>query len=132
MSIAKAALDGIWNQIASQCQGKTLLGPTERSEFMLEEVRSDSVTISLSNSTLKLEKEAFEGTLSYLLSHRHDDASPCEIRSNKVYELAGPLCQAARKGPGSQMNITYVLPILKKMGLVDIDPSIPSTAWFIA
>lgn len=131
MSIAKAALDGIWNNIG-KCEGVLLRTPAKGSEFTLAKVTQNRITVALSEVKLSIDREAFEGALHYLVSHGHNAASPCEIRSNKIYDEAGPLCRSARKAPNGQMNITYVLPILKKMGLVGIEASRPSTAWFIA
>ena len=131
MSIAKAALDGIWNNIDTACDGVTLRSPTEESTFKVAEVKQDRIVITLKDE-LSIDRQAFEGALHYLVSHGHNSASPCEIRSNTMYEAAGPLCRSARKAPNGQRNITYVLPILKQMGLVGIGPERPSTAWFIA
>jgi len=135
MGIAKAALDGIWNNIMAACQGAELLTPAERSWFKVAEVTQERIVITTKfEGSLYIGKEHFEGALHYLLAHGHHDEAPCEIRSNKSYDDAGPLCRAARKPHGGQMNITYVLPILKQMGLVGIDPAASpvSTAWYIA
>lgn len=135
MSIAKTALDGIWERIAETCKDK-LNTPSDGSSFTVADVRPDKIVITLgSEKSLSVDREFFEGALRYLLAHGHHDKAPCEIRSNKNYDEAGPLCRAARREGNGQMNITYVLPILKEMGLVDTRPrnsDSVSLAWYIA
>jgi len=135
MSIAKTAIDGIWNSISAACQA-SLDTPARQSRFTVREVKQDGITILTSGeTTLYIARQAFEGALRYLLSHGHDAQSMCPIGSNVNYDDAGPLCRAARTAPNGQMNITYVLPVLEKMGLVGIEPrsgKIASATWFIA
>lgn len=135
MSIAKTAINGIWNHIASKCQGEVAT-PSDKSSFTVTEVRQDKIVISFeSDNSLSVDREYVEGALRYLLANGHHAGNPCEIRSNKNYDDAGPLCRAARKTGPSQMNITYVLPILKEMGLVGTSPRTSdsvSTAWYTA
>lgn len=135
MGIAKAALDGIWNNIYANCQGVELKTPAEQSAFKVAEVQQDKVVIILgSNNQMNIDRVAFEGALHYLLKHAQHEGAKCEIRSADRYEDAGPLCQAARNANGARAS-TYVLPILKQMGLVGIDPRASgavSTAWYIA
>jgi hypothetical protein len=134
MGIATTALDGIWNRIATVCHGVELKTPAEQSTFTVAEVRPDELVITLkSKELMNIGKAAFEGALSYLLEHGHHEGARCEIRSHQSYDQAGPLCRAARTN--GTRNSTYVLPILKKMGLVDTDPGASggvSTAWYIA
>jgi hypothetical protein len=133
MGIAKAALDGIWNHIGTVCKGE-LETPAGQSTFKVAEVQQDRILITLSSGNpMNIGRDAFEGALRYLLEHGHHDGAQCEIRSAQRYEDAGPLCQAARSDRGTRTS-TYVLPILKEMGLVGIDPSASpvSTAWYIA
>jgi hypothetical protein len=135
MGIANIALDGVWKDIATVCHsGVELETPAEKSTFTVKEVRADELVITLkSKETMRIGKAAFEGALSYLLAHGHHTGARCEIRSSAKYEDAGPLCRATRTN--GTRNSTYVLPILKKMGLVDIDPGTStrvSTAWYIA
>lgn len=136
MGIANTALDGIWNDIATVCHsGVELETPAERSTFTVTEVRPEELVITLkSKELMTIGKVAFEGGLSYLLAHGHHASAPCKILSSRRYEDAGPLCRAARTVNGT-LNSTYVLPILKKMGLVGIDPGTSGNvaiAWYIA
>lgn len=135
MGIAKTALDGVWNNIDTVCRGVELKTPSDQSSFTVAEVQQDKIVITLgSKSDMSIDKVAFEGALRYLLEHGHHEGAKCEIRSADRYEDAGPLCQAAR-GASRTRASTYVLPILKQMGLVGIDPRAPgtvSTAWYIA
>jgi hypothetical protein len=135
MGIAQKALDGIWNHVADACYGVRLETPAKKSTFTVAEVRPDELVIILnSDDTMKIGKAAFEGALRYLLEHGHHDGMRCEIRSHISYDQAGPLCRAARTN--GTCNSTYVLPILKKMGLVGIDAGTSrddvSKAWYLA
>lgn len=81
---------------------------------------------------MTLRYDAFAKTLAYLAQNNHVAGNPCLVSSNKAYRDAGPLCRAARDAnepDGGTMVITYVLPILKKMGLVEIDHAIPNSTW---
>ena len=134
MSIAEAAVEGVWDNIASVCYGKKIYTPTEKSWFSVAEVKQDKLAVTTSNDNMlpPIHRDYFVNALAYLLAHNHTKTSPCEIRSNKVYEEAGPLCRSARAPGSGQMNITYVLPILAEMGLVGIGKDVPSSAWLIA
>lgn len=135
MGIAKAALDGIWNDICTKCDGAVLETPAKRSTFRVHEVQQDKLVIILeSDNLMNVDRAACEGALHYLLKHGHHEGVKCEIRSADSFENAGPLCQAARNANGARAS-TYVLPILKQMGLVGIDPRASgavSTAWYTA
>lgn len=130
-AIANAAVQQQWNTIPN---GTVLSTPSEGSSFTLEAVTDGAFHIrTLGETPMAIRREAIEAALSYLIEHGHSASNPCEIRSNKVYAEAGPLCRAAREanqpGSGGTMIITYALPILKKMGLVQISDQIPTTAW---
>ncbi len=133
-AIVNAAIQQQWNTIPT---GTSLGTPTEKSSFTFNEVTNDEAHITTSGGTpMTIRRAAFEAALLYLVEHGHSANKLCEIRSNNVYELAGPLCRAARDAnqprSGGTMVITYVLPILKAMGLVEIShQSLPSTTWAI-
>lgn len=134
-AIVNAALEQQWNTIVS---GTTLGTPSEKSSFTIDEATSDAVRITTNGETsMTIRRAAFEAALLYLVEHGHHSTNnPCEIRSSQTHELAGPLCRAAREanqpGTGGTRVITYVLPILKIMGLVEIDhESRPGTTWAI-
>ncbi|WP_273028229.1 hypothetical protein [Massilia timonae] len=133
MGIAAAAIEGVWGAIGQIDPATKFWTPAEQAWFRVTEADLNEVTITTSNdSSIKIRKQAFVSTIAYLLSNGHTQASsPCEIRSNKMYDEAGPLCRAARIENGT-MTITYVLPVLKAMGLVDIEPSRPSATWLLA
>jgi hypothetical protein len=51
---------------------------------------------------------------------------------NKNVTKAGPICVAARNANGAQiMIITYLLPLLEKMGLVCLSGERPNTTWLL-
>lgn len=134
-AIVNAALEQQWSTISSDTALDT---PSERSSFIIDEATHDAVRITTNGGTsMSIRRAAFEAVLLYLLEHgHHSTGRPCEIRSNQTYESAGPLCRAARDAnqpnSGGTMVITYVLPILKAMGLVEIDhESRPGTTWAI-
>jgi hypothetical protein len=74
---------------------------------------------------------AFEDVLNYLQTHAHNMHSPCQIRSNNNSRLAGPLCLIARQHTNNVRCINYVLPLLAKLGWVDIDSRVPNTVWLL-
>ncbi len=135
MGISKTALEAIWNHIAHACDGIRLETPAKKSAFTVSEVRADELVIILSSdNTMKIGKAAFEDALRYLLENGHHDGARCQIQSSSDHERAGPLCRAVRTN--GTRNITYVLPILERMGLVGIDAGTSrddvSKAWYIA
>ena len=132
MGIAEAAIEGIWGKIGQIEPTMEFWTPAERKSFNVATVQADGLTIATANNNpVRIPKQAFVSAIAHLVSGGHSAASPCEIRSNKSYDEAGPLCQATRSENGT-MTITYVLPVLKEMGLVDIKPSIPTATWLLA
>lgn len=77
-------------------------------------------------SALVLERAAFHSTLRYLVLNRHTEENPCEIRSNDVYERAGPLCQASRDANSRTRVINYIVPILADVDFVRINGTRPN------
>lgn len=133
MGIAQAAIESVWDKIGQIDPALPFDTPAEQSTFRLSATGPNTLTVATSrNNPVTIRKEAFENALAYLLSHGHvDKASPCEIRASAVRENAGPLSQATH-AQNEPMNITYVLPILKHVGLVDIEPAKPSSTWLVA
>jgi hypothetical protein len=77
-------------------------------------------------------KAALESALKYLHQHAHDAANPCIIKSNNDPEVAGPICLATRvhlSGTYGPRNVTYVLPILQALGVVEINTKRPASVW---
>lgn len=130
MSLVTAALNDRWNLITA---GDTLTTPSGESTFTVTEVSSDEISINAGQgSPIKLRRAVFVAGLQYLVSNAHVGAHACEIRSNKNYADAGPLCQTVREAhsaSGGTMVITYVLPLLQRMRLVDINSKKPNTVW---
>ena len=134
MGIAQLAIDSIWDKIG-QIDSEFKFGtPAKNKPFRLSVTGhgQDSLTILTSeNNPVTIRKQAFENALVYLLSHGHvNRESACSIAANKVRENAGPLSQSTH-AQNEPMNITYVLPILKHMGLVGIEPAKPSSTWLV-
>lgn len=131
MNAAKTAIEQAWSDIGKLPPGHAFRTPTGRRTFSLVSVEHGHLTIATAKSQASIDKADFENALRYLMDQEHTVHSPCPIGSNKVYAKAGPLCQAARSASKGRMNITYVLPILKEVGVVGIGSGMPSTAWFI-
>lgn len=110
----------------------TLQTPSRRSEFGVDSVMLDRVKVAVGDTTLVIPKTAFEAVLDYLHVNHHHPGNPCAIESNNGHKKAGPLCKVSRKLPTGSYgprNITYVLPILERLGVVEISPKLPTTVW---
>lgn len=132
MSLIDAALNDRWNSIPLH---HPLSTPSDRKSLTVEAVLPDEIHILTAGGTpMKISRGAFYASLAYLLDHGHVASKPCVIDSNQQRDLAGPLCRAARDGNtanGGTRVITYVLPILQAMGLVEIDSGRPNKTWLI-
>ena len=130
MSLVTAALNDRWNLINA---GDSLTTPSGESTFTVTEVSADEISINAGHgSPIKLRRAAFVAGLQYLVDHAHVAVRKCEIRSNMIYKDAGLLCKTVRdanSASGGTMVITYVLPILQRMRLVDIDSKKPNRVW---
>jgi hypothetical protein len=102
-------------------EGETLSTPSGTSSFKIVAIGESSITIKTNQGTpIVIRKNAFLQAIKYLVINGHFDSKKhCEIRSNKDYKLAGPLCQFVRE-PNETMTITYILPILKFFGFVEL------------
>lgn len=132
MGIAQVAIDSIWDKLRQIDPAFEFKTPAEKRTFTLSTVGEDSLAIATTrDNAVGIRKQAFENALRYLLSHGHVSAdSACGINANVVRDNAGPLSQATHAS-NEQMNIIYVLPILKHMGLVGISPTVPTSTWLV-
>lgn len=111
--------------------------PSRNTPFVLGQVSHDCVNVLTGKSgktRVMIPRRAFEAALGYLLQHRHHAGNPCVIAAADAPEKAGPLCQASRQLPSGKYgvrNITYVLPILQALGVVQINPQSPSSVWLV-
>ncbi|HEY9833546.1 MAG TPA: hypothetical protein V6D26_23545 [Stenomitos sp.] len=131
MNVANGdALSGRWDALQ---QGQILSTPSQRKSFEISNTTSEKITIKTEGETeIGINRAAFLAALAYLRSHNHSAASKVKIGSNKVYELASPLCRAIRDANGVNIMVsTYVIPILAEMGFVGVDCSRPNRTWFI-
>lgn len=101
--------------------------------FTIVQVRDDAYTVQTQsgNSLLTIGRINIERAYQYLLDHDALPESPIAIASDKVWDHAGPLCRAARGRAGTQMIITYILPVLAQLGIVGIGGTRPNTTWII-
>lgn len=128
--IINAALDNRWGILQS---GMALTTPDNAmgSPFSIGEITGIAVEVITNGGTaININRQAFEAVLEYLAVNGHTATNACQIGSDKSIGLAGPLCVAARNANGSNvMIISYLLPLLARMGLVGIDGSRPNTSW---
>lgn len=130
--LAAQAFSSLWPHISKLGRLPT---PSGSSSFAIESITGDQVKVSVGTSNIVLSKAAFESALKYLELHGHDAANPCVIESNNLPKKAGPLCLTTRTNPSGtygRRNVTYVLPILQALGLVDISPKNPTSVWLTA
>lgn len=128
-NIISAAIDSIWARAAEPRQ---LLTPDDSVAKSFDITASSESTITITTeggSNLVLERAAFHATLRYLILNRHGEGNPCEIRSNDVYERAGPLCQASRDVNSRTRVINYIAPILADVGFITINGNRPNSVW---
>jgi hypothetical protein len=101
--------------------------------FTVVEVHQDSYTVETQSgiSRIRINRASIERAYQHLLDSKAMPERPTAIESNKEWDLAGPLCRAARGPRGSQMIITYILPPLAQLGIVGINGAQPNTTWII-
>lgn len=113
--------------------GERFATPSGSANFMLEALDSERLAVSTtSGSKVYLRLSAFDDVLRYLIDNGHDQNNPCQIRSSNDVKQAGPLCVIARGGGGPR-TVTYMLPILQRLGYIGIDfVARPITAYALA
>jgi len=132
-ALIDAALNDRWGAVAV---GQQFLTPDDASgkTFTVTSVSGTAITVATGGGTpIALNRAAFAAAIGHLLQHRHvGPQSRCNIESNKDIGRAGPLCVAARNANGvNVMVITYVLPLLAHMGLVEVDGDRPNSVWLV-
>lgn len=119
----------VWSRMGELDRLRT---PSQRCEYIVEDFANDRVIVLVAAKRHVLLRSAFEGALNYLHQNGHGIENPCLIKSNNDSTLSGPLCLASRvmlTGAYGPRNITYVVPILKALGLVDTRISTPNSVW---
>ena len=127
--LAAQTVSSVWEMLGEL---GTLQTPSRRSEFGVDSVTLDRVKVAVGDTTLVIPKAAFEAVLDYLHVNDHHAGNPCAIESDNDHKKAGPLCKVSRKlpiGTYGPRNITYVLPILERLGVVEISPKLPTAVW---
>jgi hypothetical protein len=122
-----ATLNEKWQSIA---HAGVLDTPSWSRTFTVAAVDADSIRVETrGGSRITLRRAAFEAALGHLAHHGHvDRARQCGIRSKRGQ--SGTLSQAISAANGSQtVVVTYVLPILQHLDLVEIARSSPNTTW---
>lgn len=127
--LAVQTISRAWSRMGQLDRLRT---PSQRSEYIVEDVANDRVIILIAAKRHILLRSSFEAALNYLHQNNHGIDNPCLIKSNNDPTLSGPLCRASRvtlTGAYGPRNINYVVPILKALGLVDIRTSTPNAVW---
>jgi hypothetical protein len=115
-----------------ELRGQTLRTPSRRKPFTVSRIGHERVTVTTSSGNeVHIPVTGIQAVLDYLAQHGHSRQRPCPIKSSNRVDDAGPLCLAAREGK-SQRKITYVLPLLERLGMIGYDDSAPSMAVFLA
>jgi hypothetical protein len=123
------AISNAWLRIGEMDRLRT---PSQRSEYNVEGFTNDRVIVRVAGERHILLRSAFEAALHYLHVNNHRAENPCVIKSSNNPMLSGPLCLASRvmlTGAYGPRNVTYVLPILQALGLVDIRTTRPNSVW---
>lgn len=131
MSLANGdVLTSRWNALH---QGQILRTPSQRKSFKISSITSEKITIKTEGETeIDINRAAILAAHAYLRGNKHTVSNKVKIGSNKVYELASPLCRTIRDANGVNIMVsTYVIPMLAEMGLVKIDCSRPNRTWLV-
>jgi len=130
--LISAALDNRWHTLEV---GLELTTPdnTSGSPFSIGLINHDMVEILTNGGTsIEINRQAFISALEYLACNQHLENNPCRIGSNKDIQQAGPLCVAVRNANGvNVMIINYLLSLLSRMNLVEINGNRPNTTWLL-
>jgi hypothetical protein len=115
-----AALSNCWSKLNV---GDFFQSPSGKSNFSISKKNENEIQVKIGSegdSYLTIAKSAFLEALKYLIKNSHfNEDNHCEIKSNNKYEKAGPLCQCVRLQTEPR-KITYILPILKFFGFVEL------------
>lgn len=132
LSIIRSAIRENWDSLVV---GLDLSTPdnSSGSPFRISSINDENIEITTNGGTaIIINCGALISTLEYLLSNLHIVSKPCAVGSDKVINNAGPLCLAARNANNeNRMVISYVLPILSHMGLVETDGTRPNRVWVL-
>ena len=93
--------------------------------FTINRIDDQTMVVPRPSSSIRIPRHSLLAALDYLLQHGHTRGNPCEIRSD--YNKPGPLNVVTQAG--SRVTVMYVVPILRHMGLVEIDSTQPATTW---
>lgn len=121
-------IDEVWSHLHKN-QNFVTPDATKGVPFTITSI--DAKAIKISPQNVLVTRGAFSAALHYLRTNRHDHTNPCKIGSNKDPALAGPLCLVARAQNNNVMCINYILPVLAKLNIVDINSNRPNTVWIL-
>ncbi len=121
-------IEGVWLHISVGLQFQTPDDLTP-ANFRISQVESEKIKIEPQG--ISITREAFVAALHHLRSNYHYSNNPVEIRSNNDRTLAGPLCVASRDGNHNTRCINYILPVLRSLGIVQVDGTRPNRTWLI-
>lgn len=121
------------NQLAALALDTPFQTPDQQRSrnFTLHEFNADTLTIQTQRgANVRIPIEAFFRTLIHLHEISASEAAPCRVGSSNRDPLADGLCSVARGTNGRTRVINYVLPILERLGWVQVNGRRrPNTAW---
>ena len=134
---ATTKIDSIWNKLAvgqpyrtpDNAKGAVFTMVNIHRDFIVIETEGDP-SKNRRGSHVGITQASFISALEYLYANQNTQNNRCPIASNNKTSLAGPLCRASRIHNGDTRCITYILPILKKFELVEINGSRPNRTWY--
>ena len=101
------------------------------SSYAINSIEVDSISIRTKGcSIVNISIDAFIQAVFFLISNNHNVSNKIEIASSNSPSHAGPLCVATRGANNNVRCINYILPILKSIGIVDIDGTQPNKCWY--
>ena len=129
MSLTEHTISALWAAL-SEVEA-TYTTPDQQKGSKFKVVGSDESTIRVQTtgaSIITIRRESFIAAVSFLLKNGHVSiAQACGIGA-KV-DAPSSLDEATRAHSGGTMVIPYILPILSKTGIVEIDGGRPNSTW---
>ncbi len=121
-------INEIWEKLN---EGDTFRTPDDLKGVYYTINQKGTDKIQILPQKVTIQRKAFVEALYFLVLNNHYEKNKCEIRSNNDKEMAGPLCLASRNANNNVRCINYIIPILKKYGLVEFSGKRPNKVWII-
>jgi hypothetical protein len=119
------ALDQGWKAFPDSIELRT---PAQQSSFTVRKIDEQVMQVQTQgDNAFVIPRQSFIAALAFLREHGHRPGNPCPIRAG--FDNPGPLNQATQLN--GRVTIMYILPVLKHMALVEINPARPSSTWLV-